>query len=117
LVDNEAIRIKDELIKAQQKQLEQTLLDIKRKEEEAKLLSIKQTNDLLVIQQLEDNHAKEAEQKINEQIKLIEDYINKFQTIFNRKPTVEEIEQGLENEIHDPDILANYLITYTENNV
>jgi hypothetical protein len=116
-IENEAVRIKDELIKAQQRQLEQTLLDIKRKEQEAELLSKKQTNDLLVIQQLEEEQSKKAEQKVNEQIKLIEDYINKFQTIFNRKPTVEEIEQGLKNENHNPDILANYLITYTENNV
>jgi hypothetical protein len=105
-MDIEAIKLKDELIKAQQKQLEQTLLDIKRREEEA---DSKITIELLSMKQFE----QDEEYNYKKHSKVIDNYIEQFKTLYNRNPDVDEIKTGIPDTIEE-NIINRFLAGYDD---
>ena len=115
-IDDEAIRLKDELIKAQQKQLEQTLEEIKRKEQETMMMTIKQSNELILLKQTEEQTIKAAEEYYRMKSLQIDEYIYKFKLTYNRSPDNDEIRNGLRDTFED-EVLERYLKSYTDNNV
>ena len=90
--------------------------EIKRKEQETMMMTIKQSNELILLKQTEEQTIKAAEEYYRMKSLQIDEYIYKFKLTYNRSPDNDEIRNGLRDTFED-EVLERYLKSYTDNNV
>lgn len=107
-MDDAAIRSKDNFILEQRQLLEEKEAELTRHIEMQKASVRVKLGNVEKAAQL----CKAQETFFNEQVAIVNTYIDGYQNIYSRKPTVDELKENFENEI-SAEILGKFLETYT----
>lgn len=106
-IDDEAIKSKDDMIRSQQRKINDAVAELKRKEQEELDKSRKKLEEIERTKRRTVDEANMYKHKT----KCLDDYVSSFENIYSRKPLNDEIYDNMKEEV-DMDILSRYLASY-----
>ena len=106
--DDEALKSKDNVIRAQQRKINDALNELKKKEQAEVAKVNKQRADIEIMNQ----RTRDEAASYAEQTKCLNDYITSFEKMYGRDPLNDEIYDNMKDDV-DADVLARFLNKYS----